>query len=352
MEAPGSKWWHVADKEVADFVTKLGGEDPFRATVVTAAARPPRPNVVNSPRPPVSASPTPRVASSSPTPRLAHDRPHIAPGTPLMTYRSNTPRSARGAPLSARRKSSPAPQKSDGKITVYAYNIHSSDQLVLRVLPDLKIGTSSPSRAKHDFTSLCQGDENDDPCGTSLKAAISHALGVDFKEIRLTFRGTPLGDDEKTLLCYGISDGDTVHFRLHRATGAGRDDVVLASAAKKYMQFAERDKDENLCLRPFALQSPSAKARMSNRCAQNGVAMMPKWVSQDKPKLFAPCGVGVDGHGNDCAFEAFANQGIWTPNVDHPNQRQGQYAQNQYGMQRVREGMHRNAAQVGKLGGA
>merc|ERR1712139_391732 len=89
----------------------------------------------------------------------------------------------------------------------------------------------------------------------------------------------------------------------------------------------------NLCLRPFAMQSPSVKARIEQRCAENGAALMPKWVSQEHPKLFAPVGVAIDGHGGDSPFEEFSNQGVWTAPVDHPNQR----GENQYGLQRVRE---------------
>merc|ERR1712216_659195 len=75
-EAPDVKWWHVADKEVEDMVSKLGGDDPFRAqpaaTIVTAPARPPRP----------------RWSGFNVATRGA--RPHVSPGTPLMSYRSHS----------------------------------------------------------------------------------------------------------------------------------------------------------------------------------------------------------------------------------------------------------------------
>merc|ERR1719262_850734 len=99
------------------------------------------------------------------------------------------------------------------------------------------------------------------------------------------------------------------------------------------MEYAQREKDENLCMRPFAMQPPSARARLSQRCAQHGAALMPKWVSQEHPKLFAPVGIAVDGHGGDSAYEEFSAKGIWTAPVDHPHQR----GENQYGLQRVRE---------------
>lgn len=340
MQAPHEgKWWHVADAEVEELVTKLGGNDPFRpATVVVAAARPPKPRVANSPRPPVAYSPTPRVTNNSP-------RPHVLPGTPLMSHRSSTPRSR---PSSARRSSES--QKNDGKITVYVYNVHSSDKLVLRVHPDLQIGApSSPSTAdsvhnlpcyevegpRENMTAAIPIPQNIQP---SLKSEISKALGIDSLQMRLIFHGSPLSDDARTLKCYGITDGETVHLRVHRAPCAGRNDVVLACAAKKCMENGKWDDEEKLSMRSYAMQSPAAQARLNQRCVNNGAALMPKWISQEHPKLFAPVGVSIDGQGGAAPYEAFNMKGIWHPPVDHPNHR----GQNQYGFQRVREGQHAN----------
>merc|ERR1712139_311643 len=97
-------------------------------------------------------------------------------------------------------------------------------------------------------------------------------------------------------------------------------------------------------MRPYAIQSPSSQNRLSQRCVESGASLMPKWVSQEHPKLFAPVGIGLDGHGGDRVFEEFSSQGIWTAPVDHPNQR----GENQYGLQRVRESI---AAKRGSVGG-
>jgi len=326
----------VADKDVEQLVSNLGGDDPFRATVVTAAARPPRPRVGNSPVPCLQRQLSPRIVNSP--------RPHVAPGTPLMTNRVPslapivTPRcyTPRSRPSSARR--SAALQKNDGKITVYVYNVHSSDKLILRLDPDLHIGSCcSPSHDPNDILSSPDSKTHLPRSSPSLKSDIAQSLGIDAAHIRLMFRGSPLGDEEKTLKCYGINDGDTVHLRVHRTASVGRNEVVLACAAKKCLERGEQEKDEKLCMRPFAMQSPSTKARVSERCAQNGAVLMPKWVSQDHPKLFAPVGAGIDGRGGDRAFVDFNSQGIWNAPVDHPNGR----GQDQYGLQRVREGAHR-----------
>lgn len=239
--------------------------------------------------------------------------------------------------MSARRSSSVS-QKSDGKIMVYIHNLHSCDKLVLRVCPDLQIGSCSSS---------CSGVEGagETTIQTSLKSEIASALGIDAMQIRLISHGTPLGDDEKTLKCYGIGEGDTVHLRVQRAPSAGRHDVVLACAAKKELVQAELDKTDMLCMRPYAMQPSSARARLNQRCVQSGASLMPKWVSQEHPKLFAPVGAGIDGHAGDTAYDEFSSLGVWIAPVDHPNQR----GQNQYGVQRVREAI---AAKRGSVGGA
>lgn len=258
-----------------------------------------------------------------------------------MSHRSSTPRSR---PASARRSSSVP--KNDGKITVYVYNVHSSDKLVLRVYPDLQLGppsSTSESDERQQPPYNHGEDSGENRSQTSLKDEISRALGIQLQQIRLIYHGSALGDDEKTLRCYGIIDGETVHLRLLKIPCTGRNDVVLACAAKKCMEHAEWDKDEKLCMRPYALQTPAAQARLSHRCAKNGAALQPKWISQEHPKLFAPVGVAVDGHGGDTAYEEFNMKGVWVPPVDHPNQR----GQNQYGLQRVRESIAANPSFFG-----
>lgn len=352
MALPAEKWWHVADQDVAELVADLGGSNPFghlhadttqdpsrRATVATAIARPPRPRVPGSPQPPV-ATDVPLTTYRPPS-----SGPHVKPGTPLMTHRSPRRALTPRRPLSARR--SYLPQKSDCNITVYVYNMHSADRLVLRVSPDLQIGPSAPATAQEgceDATFYDKGERANNEL--SLKGEISKALGIDLLQIRLMCRGSPLGCDEKTLRGYSINDEDTVHMRLRRSSSSsGRSEVVLAGAAKKAMQEAEWLKDEMLGLRPYAMQPQSCQSRLSQRCSDNGVALMPRWVSQEHPKLFAPVGIGLDGHGGANPYEDFNLQGIWTAPVDHPNQR----GQNQYGLQRVRESL---AAKGGSHGGA
>jgi len=214
---------------------------------------------------------------------------------------------------------------------------------MLRVSPDLPIGSQSGGGSE-DSTMPDVVWNKETETRSSLKTEIAQALGIDALHIRLMHHGCPMADDEKTLKRYGIVDGETLHLRVHKPCSAGRNDVVLACAAKKCMERAELDKDEKLCLRPYAMQPPSARARLSQRCEQSGARLEPKWVSQEHPKLFAPVGIGLDGHGNDKAYEDFNLQGIWTAPVDHPNQR----GANQYGFQRVRESVGKR----GFLGGA
>lgn len=159
----------------------------------------------------------------------------------------------------------------------------------------------------------------------TLKTMVAKICGIEVLQIRFSFRGSPLGNDENTLCCYGVADGDTVQLRLRR----------LSAAAHRESCAKEIQQDEDNRLRPYVQLSPSARSRFDQRCAENGASVMPRWVSQEKPKLFAPVGAGLDGHGNDRPFEYFNEQGIWIPPVDHVNHR----GQNQYGLQRVRESL-------------
>lgn len=221
----------------------------------------------------------------------------------------------------------------DGKITIYVHNVHSSDELVLRVFPHLQIGPAAT-------TAMMQDTSVETSQRPSLKGAIAQSLGIDTLQIRLMFHGSRLRDDETTLKCCGIVDGETVHLRVHKACLAGRNDVALASAKKKFEEHAQWDKDEMLCMRPFAMQPQSARALLSQRCARNGSGLMPKWVSQEHPKLFAPMGCVDRGHAGDCAYGVFVSNGIWTPPVDHPNMK----GQTQFRLPSVREGACRARA--------
>lgn len=319
----------------------MGCEDPKpAASVVVAPSRPPKPRVSNSPRPQAAASPVPRVGSSprvASSPRL--ERPPVTPGTPLMSHRASTPRRPRSARWSSADPPVPrAVQKSDGKICIYIYNVHSADRVALRMLPDLPVGpaSSSSTSAADNTNTPCEDSED---ARSSLKAEIAKVFGIQLQQVRLTFRGSPISDNEKTLKCYGITEGETVHVRIQRAHSAGRDDVLLACPARKSREDLEQHKDEKLWMRSFGMQSLTSQARIKQRCSENDAVLLPKWISEEQPHLFAPVGVGIDGHGEYRAYEEFSDKGIWIPPVDHPNHR-GQGCLNQYGMQRVRESAH------------
>eukprot|EP00930_Biecheleria_cincta_P090401 TRINITY_DN7977_c0_g1_i2.p1 TRINITY_DN7977_c0_g1~~TRINITY_DN7977_c0_g1_i2.p1 ORF type:complete len:372 (-),score=30.14 TRINITY_DN7977_c0_g1_i2:208-1200(-) len=309
-------------------------------TVVTAATRMP-PRIRSMP----GRSPSPVTCASSFLPggspqhceeihvvtaKVRPPRPRIAPGTPLLSHRnaSPTPRSrpsSRGAsatprsrPTSACRSSSPF-SIGNGKITVYIYSIHTADKIALQVHPDIRIGEDS---SLHDKVHSAENGDtaNGNP---SLKVLVAKICAVDASQIRFIFCGTPLGSDDKTLRCYGVNDGDTVQLRLRR----------LSAAAQCEGHSREIRKDEDAGMRPYLQMSASARTDFERRCADNCASVMPKWVSQEHPGLFAPVGAGLDGHGGDRAFARFCEQGIWTPAVDHVNHR----GQTHYGLQRVRE---------------
>jgi hypothetical protein len=197
---------------------------------------------------------------------------------------------------------------------VYVYNINSADYIHLRVQPDIRIGPE------------VIGDVAGVP--TTLKDKLAAAMGVDVSHLRLMFRSVLVSSENATLLSYGVTDGTTMQLRVHKSPATGRCEVVLACAAKQSATEAEREKDEALCLRPYGLSSPAARKRLDDRFARNGVSLVPKWISQEKPKLFAPVGIGFDGHGGHNPFTEFASQGPWqSPSSES------------LGIQRVREAM-------------
>lgn len=189
----------------------------------------------------------------------------------------------------------------------------------MQVLPDIRIGEDSDLQDKDTCA------ESGDTAGgnPTLKLLVAQICAVDASQIRFIFRGTPLGSDNKTLRCYGVNDGDTVQLRLRR----------LSAAAHCGGHARQIRKDEDAGMRPYLQMSASARTDFDQRCVDNSASVMPKWVSQEHPGLFAPVGAGFDSHGSDRAFVRFSDQGIWTPSVDHVNHR----GQTHYGLQRVRE---------------
>lgn len=326
--------WHDEDKEVEDVVAGIAGAPDHTVlqapTVVIAATRiPPRIRIPGrSPSPAGTASQQHCEEIHVVTAKARPPRPRIAPGTPLLSHRnaSPTPRSRpssasatpRSRPPSACRSSSPS-CAANGKITVYIYNIHTSDKLALQVRPDIRIGMASEEHDKNDCPE--NGRTVDD--NPTLKLLVAKICAVDASQVRFIFRGAPLGSDNKTLRCYGVKDGDTVQLRLRRHS-------AVANCGGHAREF---QKDEDAGMRPYLQMSASTRTCFDQRCAENSASVMPKWVSQDHPGFFAPVGAGLDGHGGDRAFMRFNEQGIWTPDVDHVNHR----GQTHYGLQRVRE---------------
>eukprot|EP00929_Paragymnodinium_shiwhaense_P052856 TRINITY_DN26465_c0_g1_i1.p1 TRINITY_DN26465_c0_g1~~TRINITY_DN26465_c0_g1_i1.p1 ORF type:complete len:382 (-),score=60.04 TRINITY_DN26465_c0_g1_i1:136-1281(-) len=356
------KWWHVDDAQVEAVIENLAGSPTIVA--VATPQKPPRPRIagvgflpgaadeaapnqrqagalpkIQRQRSAASASPvngTPRRNDWLPSVPLAQRSPRPRPSsaiTPRIYRNSPRPASARAADHRGHNR-----DDKDDRITVYVHNVHSADKLVLRLNPDTRIGRPSSVAAADVALGHLDAEVSStgDPTTTvSLKSCIANALGIDENLQRLMFHGSPMGSEDKTLRSYGIRDGDVIWLRALRGEPIAQRDVVLACAAKKAEAAADREKEANLCRMAYGLCSPARKKKIDARCAQHGAALMPKWINQEKPKLFAPVGIGFDGQGNDTPFEKFSARGIWHSPSDDP------------GIQRIREGNVFKAARGG-----
>merc|ERR1712014_368618 len=86
----------------------------------------------------------------------------------------------------------------------------------------------------------------------------------------------------------------------------GQRDVVLASTAKRSSKVSEMHSSEIKATQSYGSSSAAARRSLGQRCASRGASVMPRWVSQDRPKLFAPNG-GVVDVGNELrTFEEFS----------------------------------------------
>eukprot|EP00401_Gymnodinium_catenatum_P027647 CAMPEP_0117621776 /NCGR_PEP_ID=MMETSP0784-20121206/87806_1 /TAXON_ID=39447 /ORGANISM="" /LENGTH=453 /DNA_ID=CAMNT_0005425707 /DNA_START=8 /DNA_END=1366 /DNA_ORIENTATION=- len=233
-----------------------------------------------------------------------------------LSSASTSASAARSPPLSGTCSASASRRSSavggERAITIYVQNVHTADKFAMRVSPDMRIGPDVHSPAG-GVVEVAEGDECEP---TSLKAKIEEALGIDASRQRLNFRASPMASDAQTLSSYGVTDGATVHLRVNRDSPVDRRGVVLACSARKSAKEAMQEDSETLSTRSYSARSASARKSLELRCARGGATMMPKWVSQEYPKLFAPVGIALDGHGGYRPFEAFALTDIYRSQED------------------------------------
>jgi hypothetical protein len=232
---------------------------------------------------------------------------------------------------------------------VNVFFIESGDTLVIRLHPDTRIGPAKPPpancftqlfglgagtndfdhRARHFDYRRRQFDKTRrpgwrPPWTKSLKGAIARLTEIEPSRQRLTHRNFPMSNDELTLRSYGVQDGETISLRVgHPAPtdkGGSRDELFLASQLRM-SRVHERQRRDASALPDGADNSPAGGAyslrnsKYIGSCKCDGdVWMMPRWISQSCPNLFA---AGQNGIKNGRRPKGeFGTMPIYLPDVN------------------------------------
>jgi len=263
-------------------------------------------------------------------PRMCLDHQHP------MEHRGSQGQSRPGSKEStgSRRSSSVSSCDRKGRIKIQIYVPESGDTFSLLVDPDALVGPCDESEGatkNNRFTEMfgnmaCTNAFDKAPCSfdhkkrkwgpkqtetprtddsdrdlVTLKGLIEHYTGVDPKNQRLYFRGTPVGMSDATIRSYRITEGATVQLHLFRRRA---------------------DTPAGECLRPPIAKQGTKNRQQSNFSVKNAVQFqganpgdafwpMPRWVSQKSPKLFVSCGIGMDGIGGAAPYQKFESTPIF-----------------------------------------
>jgi hypothetical protein len=206
----------------------------------------------------------------------------------------------------SRRSSSTSSSDRNGRVKIQIYVPESGDTFSLLLPPDARIGPCDAlddATKKNRFTEMfgdlartsafdkapCSFDHKkrewgpnqaetprtdaSDRDSVTLKGLIEHYTGVDPKNQRLYFRGTPVGLSHATIKSYRITEGATVQLHLFRRRADTPAGECLRTVAKR--QDAGQSKFSVKNVAQFQGANPGGE-----------FWPMPRWVSQQKPKLF------------------------------------------------------------------
>mmetsp|Transcript_127176 Transcript_127176/g.368185 ORF Transcript_127176/g.368185 Transcript_127176/m.368185 type:complete len:429 (+) Transcript_127176:95-1381(+) len=257
-----------------------------------------------------------------------------------MATESSAPRQASLANASGplfkdRASNKSARLRSDEKIAIKVFFVESGDTLVMRVSPELHLGPSKPPPS-NPFTDLFgQGASTkgfDMPMrgfdyrrrefgstrrpgwspnwSDSLKEMIAKVTGIEPARQRLTQRNAPMSIDEMSLRSYGLVDGDILHMRIVRmhTDGQGSRGTTTLACTRRKLESEDRRQQPSAAGSNFSLRDNAELAKCK---ADSDVWLMPRWVSQANPQLFAPVGISVDGKGGQRARANFAEAPIY-----------------------------------------
>eukprot|EP00928_Gymnodinium_smaydae_P080578 TRINITY_DN64246_c0_g1_i1.p1 TRINITY_DN64246_c0_g1~~TRINITY_DN64246_c0_g1_i1.p1 ORF type:complete len:579 (-),score=128.69 TRINITY_DN64246_c0_g1_i1:95-1633(-) len=244
-------------------------------------------------------------------------------------------------------KGAEAARRGECKIAVKIFFVESGDTLVLKVKNNMKIGPPQAPKT-NAFTEMfglgastkgfCESKKGYDfkrrqfgatqrpgwrPAWTeNLKNVIAHWIDVDADKLRIYHKNNVMAD-ELNLSDYGVADGETLTLSFVRSDGKEakpQKDVTLSSSTKKVHAANWELRREQILSGNTDFLAPGftlRKVKDLRRCNPGeDVWMMPKWVSQSMPNLFAPVGAGVTGDGSMKAPNKFEDMPIYLPDIE------------------------------------
>lgn len=232
-----------------------------------------------------------------------------------------------------------ASRRREERLVVQIEFIDSGDMLTLKVPPDMRLGPATPPKTNR-FTDIfgqgattkgfdkkirsfdygrkqfgsTQREQWSPEWTTSLKAMIQNLTQIEASRQKFFHRQSPMTSDETSLTSYGVRNGEVLQLQIQKWTpGAGvHKDVVLACTKRK-RDMIEQRKAATTADGPkydgYTLRD-NKNIREYNR-ADGDVWMMPRWISQSCPNLFAPVGCGLDGDGGMQIRTDFASMPIY-----------------------------------------
>jgi len=153
----------------------------------------------------------------------------------------------------------------------------------------------------------------------SLKGIIEESTGFEVGRQRLLLHsGVHMSRDDWTVRSYGLRTGDTVHVHSQSvlASPCDRGGVVLACSAKRFERDERHRQREVLRTSLCETKQGSMLLRRSESDGV-GICVMPKWISQENPKLFSKAGHQREGlSASATSLTYFGDFHVWHPDED------------------------------------
>lgn len=268
---------------------------------------------------------------------------------PSMLRSASVPSGASSSPADAEpiivRNKKSAITSSNERLSITINFLDSGDTLVMKVMTSLRVGPATPPKlnpftelfgagaSTKGFCELKKGfDYQKRQFGTtqrpgwrpewkeSLKEMLAHLTGLDISRLRLYHKNC-LMSDELPLSAYGIRNGETFTLMIlkeREAHTVGRDITLCSSVKASKTTWEERREQLLAGAIPGHLYSLRQSKHLKECGPGSDVLMMPRWVSQVDPQLFAPVASGITGDGSMKCRVNFNEVPIYMPDMRDP----------------------------------